>query len=104
LILPSLWSGRIEQQPARRAVRGCFEETVLLIPGILHTFRPGHALLRRGSVTDQLSQEELRAGLYHALDQLGPRQRVLAVPPDFTRFHSQAACLPVSSTTTSGRG
>ena len=47
----------------------------------------------RGSVTDQLSQEELRAGLYHALDQLGPRQRVLAVPPDFTRFHSQAGRL-----------
>ena len=28
-----------------------------------------------------------------ALDRLGPRRRVLAVPPDFTRFHSQAGPL-----------
>ena len=47
----------------------------------------------RGSVTDQLSAEDLRAGLFEALQRLGPRQRVLAVPPDFTRFHSQAGRL-----------
>jgi nickel-dependent lactate racemase len=47
----------------------------------------------RGSVTDQLSEADLRAGLFAALEKLGPRRRVLAVPPDFTRFHSQAGRL-----------
>jgi len=47
----------------------------------------------RGSATDQLSTDDLRAGLFAALAKLGPRHRVLAVPPDFTRFHSQAGRL-----------
>jgi nickel-dependent lactate racemase len=47
----------------------------------------------RGSVTDKLSDADLRAGLFAALEKLGPRQRVLTVPPDFTRFHSQAGKL-----------
>jgi nickel-dependent lactate racemase len=47
----------------------------------------------RGSVTDKLSDADLRVGLFAALEKLGPRQRVLAVPPDFTRFHSQAGKL-----------
>jgi nickel-dependent lactate racemase len=47
----------------------------------------------RGSATDQLSQDDLRAGLHAAFAQLGACQRVLAIPPDFTRFHSQAGRL-----------
>src|ERR1035437_1782667 len=47
----------------------------------------------RGSVTDQLSAADLRAGLFEALKRLGNRQRVLVVPPDFTRFHSRAGAL-----------
>jgi nickel-dependent lactate racemase len=47
----------------------------------------------RGSATAKLSVAVLRKGLFQALDQLGPRQRVLVVPPDFTRFHSQAGVL-----------
>ena len=47
----------------------------------------------RGSVTDRLSPDDLRAGLHQALARLGPRRRVLVVPPDFTRFHSQAGRL-----------
>jgi nickel-dependent lactate racemase len=47
----------------------------------------------RGSATDKLSDADLRAGLFAALEKLGPRKRVLAVPPDFTRFHSQAGKL-----------
>ncbi|MBM3841804.1 MAG: DUF2088 domain-containing protein [Verrucomicrobia bacterium] len=47
----------------------------------------------RGSATDRLTAEDLRAGVRAALDRLGPRHRVLAVPPDFTRFHSQAGPL-----------
>jgi nickel-dependent lactate racemase len=47
----------------------------------------------RGSTTAKLSVADLRKGLFKALDQLGPRKRVLVVPPDFTRFHSQAGLL-----------
>jgi nickel-dependent lactate racemase len=47
----------------------------------------------RGSITDKLSKDDLRAGLFAALNRLGERKRVLAVPPDFTRFHSQAGLL-----------
>ncbi|HZQ42871.1 MAG TPA: lactate racemase domain-containing protein [Acidobacteriaceae bacterium] len=46
-----------------------------------------------GSPTTEMSPEEYRAGLFEALDKLEkirPRKRVLAVPPDFTRFHSKA--------------
>ena len=37
-----------------------------------------------------MSGEEIRAGLREALTKLGERKKVLAVPPDFTRFHSKA--------------
>ncbi len=47
----------------------------------------------RGSITDKLSKDDLREGLFAALKKLGARNRVLAVPPDFTRFHSQAGLL-----------
>jgi nickel-dependent lactate racemase len=46
-----------------------------------------------GSPTTEMSPEEFRKGLYEALDKLEkirPRKKVLAVPPDFTRFHSKA--------------
>ena len=46
-----------------------------------------------GSPETELSADEIRAGLYGALDQLGPRKRVLAVPPDATRLHSQSGKL-----------
>jgi len=37
-----------------------------------------------------LSPADLRSALFRALDALGPRKRVLAIPPDFTRHHSLA--------------
>jgi nickel-dependent lactate racemase len=43
-----------------------------------------------GSPETELSAEAIRAGLFEALGKLGERKRVLAVPPDFTRFHSKA--------------
>jgi nickel-dependent lactate racemase len=43
-----------------------------------------------GSETADLSSSDLRAGLFEALDRLGPRKRVLAIPPDFTRFPSRS--------------
>ncbi len=47
----------------------------------------------RGSATDKLSEADLRDGLFAALKKLGARKKVLVVPPDFTRFHSQAGKL-----------
>jgi nickel-dependent lactate racemase len=43
-----------------------------------------------GSAETELSAEEIKAGLFEALTKLGERRRVLAVPPDFTRFHSKS--------------
>jgi nickel-dependent lactate racemase len=43
-----------------------------------------------GSPETELTAEEIRAGLFEALTKLGERRRVLAVPPDFTRFHSKS--------------
>ncbi|HEY6413679.1 MAG TPA: lactate racemase domain-containing protein [Edaphobacter sp.] len=40
-----------------------------------------------------MSAEEIKAGLFAALDKLGARTKVLAVPPDFTRMHSQSGLL-----------
>lgn len=47
----------------------------------------------RGSVSDHLDASALEEGLSAALDQLGPRKRVIAVPPDATRLHSFAGDL-----------
>ena len=46
-----------------------------------------------GSPTTDLSPADLRAALKSAFDQLGPRKRVLALPPDFTRANSMAGPL-----------
>jgi nickel-dependent lactate racemase len=43
-----------------------------------------------GSPTTSLSAEDLKAGLFEALGKLGARRKVLALPPDITRFHSRA--------------
>ncbi|HOF21397.1 MAG TPA: lactate racemase domain-containing protein [Bacteroidales bacterium] len=43
-----------------------------------------------GSENTIIGPEELQNGLYSALDRLGPKKRVLVIPPDFTRFHSRA--------------
>ncbi|MDR3735078.1 MAG: lactate racemase domain-containing protein [Acidobacteriaceae bacterium] len=43
-----------------------------------------------GSPTTEMTPEEIKAGLFSALEKLGPKKRVLGIPPDFTRFHSKA--------------
>ncbi|MFA5251949.1 MAG: lactate racemase domain-containing protein [Phycisphaerae bacterium] len=45
---------------------------------------------KRGHKGDSLSAQDLREGLYAAFKKLGLRKKVLAVPPDITRFHSRA--------------
>ncbi len=49
--------------------------------------------LQLGSAESELGPEELRLGLEEALGKLGRRERVLLVPPDMTRLHSQAGPL-----------
>ncbi len=44
----------------------------------------------RGSKTDVITSADLKAGLFEAFKKLGTRNKVLALPPDFTRFHSRA--------------
>jgi nickel-dependent lactate racemase len=46
-----------------------------------------------GGIEADLSQNQLGELLSEALAKLGPRKHVLAVPPDITRFHSQAGVL-----------
>ena len=43
-----------------------------------------------GSASTELSSAELKESLFAALDRLGERKRVLALPPDITRYHSRA--------------
>ena len=49
--------------------------------------------LSTGSSTTELTPDQLKELLFQALDALGPRKRVLAVPPDQTRAHSRAGDL-----------
>lgn len=44
----------------------------------------------RGSENEKLTSLDLQKGLNEALDKLGTRKKVLALPPDFTRYHSRA--------------
>ncbi len=46
-----------------------------------------------GAADEAISPERMKKLVFEALDKLGPRQKVLAVPPDFTRFHSQAGAI-----------
>ena len=43
-----------------------------------------------GSTKHSLSAEDLKNGLFVALKNLGDRKKVLAIPPDYTRFPSRA--------------
>ncbi len=46
-----------------------------------------------GSPTTELSEQQLREALDSCYRQLGQRDRVLALPPDFTRFNSRGGLL-----------
>ena len=47
----------------------------------------------RGSKQDNITPEEAREALSGVFRTLGPKKRVLAIPPDFTRFNSYAGPL-----------
>lgn len=55
--------------------------------------KPMSTYCRLGSAEMELSPERVREVFFQALDALGPRRKVLAIPPDFTRFHSFAGPL-----------
>jgi nickel-dependent lactate racemase len=46
--------------------------------------------LAKGAPDAEFTSEQLKSLVFEALDKLGDRRRVLAVPPDMTRFHSRA--------------
>ena len=50
-------------------------------------------LFGAGSPTTEFSPADVKAALFSALDKLGSRKKVLAVPPDFTRMHSMSGQL-----------
>ncbi|MDX9924486.1 MAG: lactate racemase domain-containing protein [Ignavibacteriaceae bacterium] len=50
-------------------------------------------LYARGNENDFLNEDDIREAVYSSLERLGYKKKVLAIPPDFTRFHSQAGIL-----------
>jgi nickel-dependent lactate racemase len=48
---------------------------------------------KKGSETTELSDEDIKKGLHEALEKLGIRNKVLIVPPDYTRYHSKAGSI-----------
>lgn len=47
----------------------------------------------KGSADSILKDEDLKAGLFKALDNLGNKKKVMAIPPDYTRLPSKAGIL-----------
>ncbi|MBT3384909.1 MAG: DUF2088 domain-containing protein [Prolixibacteraceae bacterium] len=44
----------------------------------------------KGSTETSLSAEEMKKGLFEAFEKMGTKQKVLAIPPDYTRLPSRA--------------
>lgn len=44
----------------------------------------------QGSPSTAFSRDEIKKALFETFDKLGPKKKVLAIPPDFTRYHSRA--------------
>src|SRR5210317_618009 len=44
----------------------------------------------KGSKTTALTASNLKKGMFEALDKIGKKQKVLAIPPDYTRLPSRA--------------
>ena len=47
----------------------------------------------KGSENESISNAQLKEFIFATLQKLGDRKKVLAVPPDFTRYHSQAGII-----------
>lgn len=57
------------------------------------TSEPAPLFLSTGSPTSSLSDDEVRHHVNSFLSSMGPRRDVLILPPDFTRYHSQAGMI-----------
>jgi nickel-dependent lactate racemase len=44
----------------------------------------------KGSIETSLSAEDMKQGLFEAFEKMGTKQKVLAIPPDYTRLPSRA--------------
>ncbi|MDD2226805.1 MAG: hypothetical protein PHD42_06875, partial [Dysgonamonadaceae bacterium] len=53
-------------------------------------FRDTMIYYQNGSSQHNLSHEDLKKGLFEALDKLGKKHKILAIPPDYTRLPSRA--------------
>ena len=47
-------------------------------------------LYARGSETDVIDSQALKEALFSTFEKLGNKKKVLAIPPDFTRYYSRA--------------
>lgn len=47
----------------------------------------------KGSEKESLNNEDIQKELFSAFEQMGNRKKVIAVPPDYTRFHSKAGLI-----------
>jgi nickel-dependent lactate racemase len=48
---------------------------------------------QQGSEKEALSRKDIRNGLESAFKKMGKKYKILALPPDFTRYHSQAGMI-----------
>jgi nickel-dependent lactate racemase len=51
--------------------------------------------LSKGSTETAISAERLKELVFSSLEKLGPKHKILIIPPDFTRFHSKAGDITV---------
>ncbi len=49
--------------------------------------------INQGSAAGFLTPAQLKENLYSAFEMLGPRKKILLIPPDYTRFHSMAGSI-----------
>jgi len=50
-------------------------------------------LFAKGSENTSLTSNEIKEALFSVFDKIGLRKKILAVPPDFTRYHSKAGII-----------
>ncbi len=61
------------------------------MPGILLKYKIDKMIYyENGSINTSLSAEDLKQGIFEALKKIGNKQKVLAIPPDYTRLPSRA--------------
>ncbi len=48
---------------------------------------------QKGSATEIISRQDIEEAIIRCFEKIGPRKKVLAIPPDYTRFHSFAGTI-----------